>query len=68
MEDKKRLEIMKLCKKIEDKNGEGSIYSLGSKKANMNIPRISTIIYLVVEFQKEELWKFTVQNQVVKQV
>ena len=37
MEDKKRLEIMKLCKKIEDKNGEGSIYSLGSKKANMNI-------------------------------
>lgn len=44
MEDKKRLEIMKLCKKIEDKNGEGSIYSLGSKKANMNIPRISTNI------------------------
>ena len=44
MDDKKRLEIMKLCKKIEDKNGEGSIYSLGSKKANMNIPRFSTCI------------------------
>ena len=44
MDEKKRLEIMKLCKKIEEKNGEGSIYSLGSKKANMNIPRISTNI------------------------
>ena len=44
MDENKRIEIMKLCKKIEDKNGEGSIYSLGSKKANMNIPRFSTCI------------------------
>ena len=34
--------IMKLCKEIETKEGEGIIYSLGSKKANMNIPRWST--------------------------
>ena len=34
--------IMKLCKEIETKEGEGTIYSLGSKKANMSIPRWST--------------------------
>ena len=44
MNDKQRAEIMKLCKKIEAKSGEGSIYSLGSKKAVMNIPRWSTCI------------------------
>ena len=44
MDDKKRLEILKLCKKIEDSKGEGSIYSLGSSKANMNIPRFSTMV------------------------
>lgn len=42
MDKKSRLEIMKLCKSIESKNGEGSVYSLGSKKAIMNIPRVST--------------------------
>lgn len=44
MNEKQRQEIIKLCKSIESKSGEGSIYSLGSKKANMNIPRVSTRI------------------------
>ena len=34
--------IMSLCKEIETKEGEGTVYSLGSKKANMNIKRWST--------------------------
>lgn len=34
--------IMKLCKDIEAKEGEGTIYSLGSPKANLRIPRWST--------------------------
>ena len=29
MNDKQRLEIMNLCREIEKKSGEGSIYSLG---------------------------------------
>jgi len=37
-------EIMALCKDIEKKQGEGSIYSLGSKSANAGIPRWSTYI------------------------
>ena len=34
--------IMKLCKEIETKEGEGIIYSLGASKANLKIPRWST--------------------------
>lgn len=34
--------ILKLCKEIESKEGEGAVYSLGSKKANLDIPRLST--------------------------
>ena len=34
--------IMKLCKEIETKEGEGTVYSLGSKKANLKITRWST--------------------------
>ena len=34
--------IMKLCKDIEAKEGEGTIYSLGSPKVNLRIPRWST--------------------------
>jgi recombination protein RecA len=34
--------IMALCKQIESKEGEGTIYSLGSKKANLKIARWST--------------------------
>ena len=34
--------IMSLCKEIETKEGEGTVYSLGSKKANMNIKRWGT--------------------------
>lgn len=34
--------IMKLCKEIEKKEGEGVIYSLGSDKANLRIARWST--------------------------
>lgn len=44
MDKKKQEAILKLCKKIEDKKGEGTIYTLGSKKANLNIPRFSTCI------------------------
>lgn len=44
MNDKQRLEIMNLCKQIEKKSGEGSIYSLGSSKAKLNIPKVSTCI------------------------
>lgn len=44
MNDKQRLEIMNLCREIEKKSGEGSIYSLGSPKAKLNIPRTSTMI------------------------
>lgn len=34
--------IMKLCKDIEKKEGEGSIFSLGSKNSALKIPRWST--------------------------
>lgn len=34
--------IMDLCKRINQKEGDGTIYSLGSKYANMRIPRWST--------------------------
>jgi recombination protein RecA len=34
--------IMRMCKSIEQKEGEGSIYSLGSGKSNLKIPRWST--------------------------
>lgn len=34
--------ILKLCKEIESKEGEGMVYSLGSQKANLRIPRLST--------------------------
>lgn len=34
--------IMKLCADIEKKEGEGSVYSLGSPKANLKISRWST--------------------------
>lgn len=34
--------IMKLCADINKKEGEGSVYSLGSKHANLNITRWST--------------------------
>ncbi len=37
-------EIMGLCKKIETKQGAGSIYSLGSKAANAGVKRWSTCI------------------------
>lgn len=36
--------ILKLCKKIEKSEGEGSIFQLGSKNANLKIPRWSTNI------------------------
>ena len=38
------MQIMELCKGIENKQGKGSIYSLGSKAANAGIPRWSTYI------------------------
>ncbi len=44
MDKKKREEILKLCHEIENKKGVGSIYSLGSDKSILNIPRISTCI------------------------
>lgn len=34
--------IMKLCAEIESKEGEGSVFSLGSKNGNLNIQRWST--------------------------
>ena len=34
--------IIELCKRINQKEGDGTIYSLGSKYANMKIPRWST--------------------------
>ena len=34
--------IIKLCKEINKKEGEGSIYTIGSKYANLNIARWST--------------------------
>lgn len=34
--------IMKLCAEIQKKEGQGAIYSLGSKNANLKIPRWST--------------------------
>lgn len=34
--------IMKLCSDINKKEGQGAIYSLGSKNANLKIPRWST--------------------------
>lgn len=42
MNEKQRVEIVKLCKSIEKENGEGSIFQLGSPKAKLNIPRTST--------------------------
>lgn len=35
-------EIMRLCKSIDKKEGEGSIFSLGSSKSNLKIKRWST--------------------------
>lgn len=40
-----RTKIMALCAEIERKEGEGSIYSLGSSKAVLKIPRWTTGIY-----------------------
>lgn len=37
-----KTEIIKLCNEINKKEGEGSIYSIGSKHANLNINRWST--------------------------
>lgn len=34
--------ILKLCKQIEDKEGQGTIFSLGSKNSVLKIPRWST--------------------------
>lgn len=34
--------IMKLCAEIESKEGEGSVFSLGSKNGNLNVQRWST--------------------------
>ena len=34
--------ILKLCKDIEKKSGQGSIFALGSKHSNLKIPRFST--------------------------
>lgn len=42
MNDKDRENIMLLCKSIEKKQGEGSIFNLGSKKSIMNLERWST--------------------------
>lgn len=44
MDKKQLMQIMELCKNIENKQGKGSIYSLGSKAANAGIPRWSTYI------------------------
>lgn len=37
-----KAQIIKLCNQINKKEGEGSIYTLGSKKANLNIKRWPT--------------------------
>lgn len=37
-------QIQKLCKEYESKNGIGSIFTLGSSKSIMEVPRISTCI------------------------
>jgi len=37
-------EIQKICKEFEKKNGEGSIFQIGSKKSILQIPRMSTAI------------------------
>lgn len=37
-----KAKILQLCKDIEKKQGEGSIFSLGSKHSNLNVPRWST--------------------------
>lgn len=37
-----KAEIMKLCKEINDKSGQGSLYTLDSKYANLKINRWST--------------------------
>ncbi len=34
--------ILRLCKQIDEKEGEGSIFTLGSKKSELKIPRWST--------------------------
>lgn len=44
MDDKKLQKILSLCKDIESKEGEGSIFSLGSKKGSQGICRWSTNI------------------------
>ena len=44
MDKRQLMQIMELCKNIENKQGKGSIYSLGSKAANAGIPRWSTYI------------------------
>lgn len=37
-------EIQKFCKEFEKKNGEGSIFQVGSKKSILQVPRMSTSI------------------------
>lgn len=37
-------EIQKICKEFEKKNGEGSIFQIGSKKSILQVPRMSTAI------------------------
>lgn len=37
-----KAKVLQLCKDIEKKQGEGSIFSLGSKHSNLKIPRWST--------------------------
>ena len=37
-------EIQKICKEFEKKNGEGSVFQVGSKKSILQIPRMSTAI------------------------
>lgn len=44
MDKKQREKILAVCKSIERSKGVGTIYSLGSEKASMDIPRFSTCI------------------------
>ena len=37
-------EIQKICKEFEKKNGEGSVFQVGSKKSILQVPRMSTKI------------------------
>lgn len=42
MANTNKAEIIKLCNEINKKEGEGSVYTIGSKHANLKINRIST--------------------------